>query len=272
MKLGASPRQALPPRPGHGARLAACLFALLAAAAAAQGGTPVAATAAAATTMPTEEGASWHSLNASQREALAPLQQEWPRMDPLSKRKWLALAERFPTMPAAERARIQTRMSDWAALTPKQRGKARLHFQEARRLPKIDREAKWQAYQALPAEQKKQLAARAASARHSRASAPDSGGTRRIERLARDAQPKSSRIAEPVLAPPLRSVAPTLVQVSPGATTTAVSERPAPPLREQKGMPKIAATPEFIDPLTLLPRRGPQATAPAFDAEPARRP
>ena len=125
-----------------------------------------------ATTTPairaTEDGASWHSLSPAQREALQPLQQEWPRMDALSKRKWLALAARFPTMPAAERARIQTRMADWAKLTPRQRGKARLHFQETRALPKVDRQAKWQAYQALSPEQKKQLELRA-SGRHARA-------------------------------------------------------------------------------------------------------
>jgi len=40
-----------------------------------------------------------------------------------------------------------------------------------------------------------------------------------------------------------------------------MSKRPTPPSHQQTGLPKIAATPEFVDKSTLLPRRGPQAAA-----------
>ncbi|MEO8836960.1 MAG: hypothetical protein ABI364_09500, partial [Caldimonas sp.] len=50
-------------------------------------------------------------------------------------------------------------------------------------------------------------------------------------------------------------------QARPGATTTLITRRPAPPPHQQTGMPKIATTPEFVNRSTLLPRRGPQAAA-----------
>ena len=62
-------------------------------------------------------------------------------------------------------------------------------------------------------------------------------------------------------AAPKRAVAPTVVQAKPGATTTSMATRVAPPAHNQAGLPKIAATPGFVDPATLLPRRGPQGAA-----------
>src|SRR5205085_2136500 len=63
-----------------------------------------------------EEGVRWAKLKPAQRDALKPLQQEWPGIDALRKQKWLELAERMPAMPPDERARIQTRMAEWARL------------------------------------------------------------------------------------------------------------------------------------------------------------
>jgi hypothetical protein len=51
------------------------------------------------------------------------------------------------------------------------------------------------------------------------------------------------------------------VQAGPGATTTLVTRRPTPPAHQQTGLPKIAATPEFVNKSTLLPQRGPQGAA-----------
>src|SRR5512143_2550038 len=67
---------------------------------------------------PAEEGVRWQRLKPAQREALKPLQQEWPQIDAARKQKWIELADRLPGMPAEERARIQGRMADWAELTP----------------------------------------------------------------------------------------------------------------------------------------------------------
>ena len=146
-------------------------------------------------------------------------------------------------------------MSDWARLTPAERGQARIRFEEVRQVPAPDRNARWQAYQALPADTKQQFAARAASAA---ASTP----AVRINRPTRDArEAKVNIVPSAAQVQPPKQVAPTLVQAGPGATTTLITRKPAPPSHQQTGMPKIAATPEFVNRSTLLPRRGPQAAA-----------
>ncbi len=202
-----------------------------------------------------EAGVRWRELWPQHREALAPLEKEWSSIDAVRKQKWVTLAGRFPSLGVAERARITARMSDWARLTPTERGQARIRFEEARQVPASDRNARWQAYQALPADTKQQFAARAASAA---GSAP----VARITRPVRDAkEAKVNIVPSAAQVPPPKQVAPTLVQAGPGATTTLITRQPAPPSHQQTGMPKIAATPEFVNRSTLLPRRGPQAAA-----------
>jgi len=61
-------------------------------------------------------------------------------------------------MPAEERQRIQERMSEWARMTPEERGRARLQFQEARQISPQQRQARWDAYLALPEEERRALA------------------------------------------------------------------------------------------------------------------
>ena len=65
----------------------------------------------------------------------------------------------------------------------------------------------------------------------------------------------------PAFAAPPRAVAPTVVQAASGATTSLMNKRPAPPTHQQPGLPKIAASPGFVDRATLLPQRGPQGAA-----------
>ena len=209
-----------------------------------------------------EQGPRWNDLKPAQKAALKPLEREWSTIDLRSKQKWVELSTRFPTLGPTEQARVQERMGEWAKLTPKQRGEARLHFQEARQLPSQDRQARWEAYQALPPEQRERLAARAAppSGSAARSGAAASG---RAERGSREALPqsKSNIVPNPADASPPRAVAPTDVQGRPGATTTLVTRRPSPPGHQQTGLPKIAATPDFVDRHTLLPQRGPQGAA-----------
>ena len=71
--------------------------------------------------------------------------------------------------------------------------------------------------------------------------------------------PKSNIVPNPAYAAPPKPIAPTVLRAGPGATTTLISKRPAPPSHQQTGLPKIAATPEFVNKSTLLPQRGPQA-------------
>lgn len=250
-------RRALPLESARRAALRILACAALAACAApavAQAPRPSGTASAAA---PREDGVRWQALTPAQREALAPLERDWPGIDAPRKQKWIALAARFKTLSPDERARITARMAEWAKLTPAERGQARLRFEEARQLPVPDRSERWRAYQALPPEQRQQLAARAASA----ASAPREAASKPAK-VGRDSkEAKFNVVPNPALSQAPRPVAPTLVQAAPGATTTSITRRPAPPAHQQSGMPKIATTPEFVNRSTLLPRRGPQAAA-----------
>jgi hypothetical protein len=50
-------------------------------------------------------------------------------------------------------------MTEWATLSPQQRTQARLNFAESQQVDAVDKRAKWEAYQALPPEEKRRLAA-----------------------------------------------------------------------------------------------------------------
>jgi hypothetical protein len=106
-----------------------------------------------------ESKPTWTELTPPQQKALAPLSATWRALGEAHKRKWLALSENFATMPPPEQARLHSRMTEWAALSPQQRTLARLNFAEAQKVAPTDKRAKWEAYQALPAEEKRKLAA-----------------------------------------------------------------------------------------------------------------
>ena len=211
-----------------------------------------------------EAGPKWNDLTHIQRNSLKPLERDWSSIDADRKEKWLTIAQQIPKMSPSERERIQARMTEWTRLSPSERGQARIGFQQAKEVSPKDRQAQWEAYQALSAEQKRQLQARARPPAPPSASRPN--GTR-PDRV----QSKSNIVPNPSDAAPPKSVGPTVVQAQPGATTTLISKRPA---HQQTGMPKIAATPEFVDKSTLLPQRGPQAAATrsAAASAPAARP
>ncbi len=227
-----------------------------------------------------EQGVRWQDLNPAQKTALKPLERDWSGIDLQRKQKWLKISARFPRMSADEQSRVQARMAEWAKMTPQERGQARLNYQDAKQVPAIDRQARWESYQALSPEQKRQLAARAAPpaapastsafAEGSRKSAPPGTSVSR-----ETPQAKSNLVPNPAFAVPRKQVGPTVTQAGPGATTTLMSKRPVPPSHQQTGLPKIAATPEFVNKATLQPKRGPQAaatrSAKASEAEPARR-
>jgi hypothetical protein len=224
-----------------------------------------------------EQGPRWNDLKPAQQAVLKPLEREWPGMAAPSKQKWLELSTRFPKLTPAEQARVQERMADWTRLTPKQRGEARMHYQEAKQLPAQDRQARWKAYEALSPEQKQQLAARAAPAIDATRKGNANGGARtdnKLDKATREASPqaKSNIVPNPAFASPPRTIGPTVVQARPGATTTLITKRPTPPGHQQTGLPKIAGTPEFVNKATLLPQRGPQGAATRSAAVPAAAP
>jgi hypothetical protein len=163
----------------------------------------------------------WSSLTPAQRGVLAPLAPDWRQITPAQQQKWLEVANRYSAMPPEERERVQQRMGEWSRLSAPERARARLNFQEARQLSPAERQQQWEAYRALPADQRRALAERARETK---------GG-------------------------------PTVVQRGSGATTNLVSKPTRPPLHQQVGLPKVAATPGFVDAETLLPQRGAQGAA-----------
>ncbi len=222
--------------------------------------TPSGATAPAPGTSANSKSSPWTGLSAAQKSVLGPLEQDWASIDAQRQQKWLELAGRFSSLPVEEQTRIKTRMAEWSRLTPAQRGLARQQFQEARELPSEQRQAKWQEYQALSPEQRQALAQQAKPA--ARAQASKDAKDQKTRQLDKDDGPNAKRnLVQAPTAPPSKVVSNTAVQAKPGATTTRMNVRAAPPAHHQPGMPKIAATSGFVDPATLLPRRGPQGAA-----------
>ncbi len=182
---------------------------------------------------------------------LAPLKTEWPTLDAPSKHKWLDIASQYPRLPPDEQQRIAARMAAWARLSPQERARARLSFQEAKELSPRERQAKWEAYKALPEAERRALQEKATPTLES-APLPSAPASRHGG--AREHGATKTRIK-------VKPIAPTVVQVKPGATTTLMNRKPAPPPAVRPGGPAIVATPGEVDPLTLLPRTGPQAPA-----------
>lgn len=206
------------------------------------------------------KGRSWQNLSSQEQQALLPLKGDWAQLEPARQKKWLEVAARVGSLPAEERLRIQERMAQWAAMTPVQRASARLQFQEARQLSPGDRQAMWEAYQALPDEERRELAQRAKPGATPATAAP------RADLAASSVGVKNNLVK--LQSPSVRAVSSSIVQAKPGATTTTITTRPSPPAHHHAGLPKIAATPEFVDPATLLPKRGAQAAATVDTAPP----
>jgi hypothetical protein len=211
----------------------------------------------------------WGSLSPAQRSVLAPLERDWKAISPGQQQKWAEVANRFPAMPADDRSRVQQRLSDWSRLSSQERAAARLNFQEARQLSPQERQQQWEAYRALPADQRRALAEQSNRARPAVPLDPRSGTAGGA------AASKSNSLKTPSTLTP-QPVGPTVVQRGAGATTNLVSKPTTPPLHQQAGLPKVAATPGFVDSKTLLPKRGAQgaaaARAPDVDDESKRNP
>jgi len=189
----------------------------------------------------------WNSLSPAQRGVLAPLERDWKTVSPGQQQKWAEIANRFPALPPEERGRVQQRLTEWSRLSPQERASARLNYQEVRQISPQERQQQWQAYRALPADQRRALADqsnRAPAAPLDRRNATPAGKAS-VERAPAAAQP----------------VGPTVIQRGAGATTNLVSKPATPPLHQQAGLPKVAATPGFVDSATLLPKRGAQGAA-----------
>lgn len=101
--------------------------------------------------------ARWNDLNPTQKEALQPLAEQWGQLDVARKRKWLGIAQRYAQLSPEEQQRLQARMMEWSSISPAQRSMIRENYATTKGLP-VAKSEKWQQYQQLPDEQKKQFA------------------------------------------------------------------------------------------------------------------
>jgi Protein of unknown function (DUF3106) len=110
-------------------------------------------------------GPSWLELTSGQQQALAPLALSWNTLSEAQKRKWLEISKNYRALPPEGQATMHSRMNEWVTLSHQQRAQARLNFGKTKELSKEltpeEKKAKWQTYQALSAEEKQKLAAKA---------------------------------------------------------------------------------------------------------------
>ena len=108
---------------------------------------------------PPSASSAWRQLTPMQRQALAPLGAQWSALTAQQQNKWLAISKNFTQLAVADQITMHARMADWVDLSPQQRNLARLNFNQLQSLPKEDKKAKWEAYQALSTEEKRLLGA-----------------------------------------------------------------------------------------------------------------
>lgn len=104
----------------------------------------------------------WSLLTPDQQQALQPLAQSWGSLSDGQRRKWLEISRNYPLLSSADKAKMHSRMSAWVALSPRERAQARLNFAATNELSKElspqEKQAKWETYQSLTPEAKRNLA------------------------------------------------------------------------------------------------------------------
>jgi hypothetical protein len=199
---------------------------------------------------------SWSEMNKAQKQTLAPLERDWDELTASSKSKWLEVAARFPALPADEQTRLQERMRDWARLSPPERQQARAAYQVGQQLKTDARQAKWEAYQALPAERRQELADKAALKQAPKSLPPKAKGEADFR-----IQAKSNLIPAVPISFAVHSISPSVLQAKPGASTVLINQISHLPAHQQAGQTKVLADPDLVDSKTLLPKRSLPAAA-----------
>jgi Protein of unknown function (DUF3106) len=107
----------------------------------------------------------WAELTVQQQMALRPLAPGWDTISEAQKRKWLEISKGYPSLTPEGQTIMHSRMTEWVSLSAQQRAQARLNFARTKELSKEltpeEQQARWLSYQALSAEEKQKLAAKA---------------------------------------------------------------------------------------------------------------
>lgn len=171
----------------------------------------------------------WAELTPAQQQALAPLSNEWDKLDPSRKKKWLEIAKKYSTMKPEDQLRLQTRMSAWAKLTPEQRRVARENYARTKKLNADQKAAQWQQYQQLPEDQKKKLATDAASKKQV-ANLPSAKSRHKTVAPIKSTQKPKPLLVQPVTPPATPVIRP--------ATQAVPQSAPAAPQAPAQAVPK----------------------------------
>lgn len=100
----------------------------------------------------------WKDLEPGQQQALYPLKNSWPELSDVQRRKWIAIVKNFPKLTPEDQAKVQERMSAWAALKPIERERARENFASSKLAQPSAKAGSWEEYRALPQEERDKLA------------------------------------------------------------------------------------------------------------------
>jgi hypothetical protein len=202
-------------------------------------------------------GPGWETLSTAQKLALYPLAERWAVLSESQKRRWLALAQTFTTLPTDEQEKLHNRMTEWANLSSLQRSQARLNYADAQRLAPSDKLAQWEAYQALSEEERNLLAADAPAKPAGAATALRPVAPQKLAKVPAATQAGPARANPPKIEPldqrPPRAAVPPPA-VSP-PSEVASSPAAAPVSVETNPIATPSATPSSLPP---LPASAPQ--------------
>jgi hypothetical protein len=171
----------------------------------------------------------WNSLSTEQKRLLEPLAAEWSSLEPANRVRWIELTARHHSMPSEEQRLLEERIASWARLSPIERQQARQSFKQVLQAKPQDLEAKWEAYQALPPEQREALAGKAAQKRQpTTTSAAGVAPTSAAVVSPPERKPGAALIPMPLPTTSRQPQGTALLQAKPGVTTVLITQRPAP--------------------------------------------
>jgi hypothetical protein len=145
----------------------------------------------------------WSQLSPEQKTALAPLANEWNKMDAVRQKKWLGVANKYASMKPEEQQRVQERVQTWVKMTPEQRMAVRENFANTSKKTPEQKSAQWQQYQQLSEAEKIKLANEA-----------------KLKKTITTIQPESKRTTAPLA--PLKKGPPPTNSVSSSASQTGI--------------------------------------------------
>lgn len=178
--------------------------------------------------LPRFEQPGWSQLTPEQQAILAPLEKEWGEMDAFRRKKWIGIAQRYPSMTPVEQESLKRNMREWARLAPEERRIAREKYKSLLRIAPEEREAikqKWEEYSALSEQEKAQL----------RSKAPQQPKVKTPKKPPAGAPVQRERVATPTVdAPssPISPIKPPKNPLRPNATSPLLPVPKAPPAEE----------------------------------------